>query len=67
VVYFLVYKFYEDKRGDEELLSHPYVVAALISAFMFLLSSKVTFSYNRVSDDEIIIIYCIQLIRFMFR
>jgi hypothetical protein len=30
-----------------EQLSHPYVMAALIAAFMFLLSSKVTFSYNR--------------------
>ena len=28
-------------------ISHPYVISALVAAFMLLLSTKVTFSYNR--------------------
>lgn len=49
VLYIVVYEYYDDAWREQESVSHPYVMAALIAAFMFLLSSKVTFSYNRVS------------------
>ena len=32
-----------------DLLDHPYPVAVIISSFLFVLSAKVTLSYNRVS------------------
>ena len=34
-----------------ELFDHPYPLAALISAFSFMLTFKASFSYNRVSID----------------
>ena len=48
VLYIVVYDLYNNEWREVEELSHPYVISALIAAFMLLLSSKVTFSYNRV-------------------
>lgn len=51
VLYIVVYDLYNDEWREGEELSHPYVISALIAAFMLLLSSKVTFSYNRVRSN----------------
>ncbi|KAL3796753.1 hypothetical protein HJC23_010900 [Cyclotella cryptica] len=48
VLYYFMDLYYEEDLQDDEKLTHPYTIAALVAAFIFLLSSKVTFSYNRV-------------------
>ena len=52
VIYVLMFthedvKFGMNQTGHPYAISHPYVISALVAAFMLLLSTKVTFSYNR--------------------
>jgi len=41
-----------DGLKQYELMDHPYPMAVVVSSFMFVLSAKVNFSYNRVSFFE---------------
>ncbi|KAL7474641.1 hypothetical protein ACHAW6_000607, partial [Cyclotella cf. meneghiniana] len=47
LLYYFMDKYYEEDIGDDEKITNPYTIAAMVAAFIFLLSSKVTFSYNR--------------------
>ena len=41
---------------EYDLLDHPYPVTVIVTAFMFVLSAKVNFCYNRVSEIELMTI-----------
>ena len=53
-IYLLMYYYGGTSTGtgsyglrDYNLLDHPYPITVIVTAFMFVLSAKVTFSYNR--------------------
>lgn len=63
-IYILCYYYGGVIEGDDieglkryELLDHPYPVAVIVTAFMAVLSAKVTFCYNRVSWGWILLLW----------
>jgi predicted membrane chloride channel (bestrophin family) len=50
-IYVILWHFYV-KNQQQDILEHPYPMGALLVAFSFLLTFKMSFSYDRVRPNR---------------
>ena len=65
--YLTLYYLYPDAEDldlvEDRTLSHPYVVAALVAAFTFLLTFRANFGYNRYWEGILTKVISVFLLR----